>query len=627
MITTYYENTWSGAPNRRFLNWWSGTSIWFMPRLFACSAKHIQRKMSVFIELAKKAKTVRQGNALSGWLYRTTFCLAVNAVRTETRRRRRENETVKQGEIHLDGTPAAIEIEPVLDAAMQQLTRAEQNAVVLRFLEGKSLRDVGLALAVSEGAAQKRISRALEKLRAHFSRRGIAVSSTGILAALATLPVHAAPVSFAASLTGTSLVADSGAAAGFNTLLKTLLMTTKTKIVLVTAAVAVPLFIQHQQIAHLRQEVTTLNRKNLELSKPQTLPTVADALPVAMNAGAKRFNWELVEASDYRKYIANLRAAGCPDETIRDIIEADVMKLYDEKKKQVRKDAPKFEYWKGDDFLRGAGREAWMKMFALDEERDKVLRELGVQPNYRKKALKEQNGRDWMLDFLADDKKEQILRLGKEFENALTMRTDDRLNAKLLAEYQEAVKSLLTPEEALQYDLRTSPIATSVRHEMTAMEPTEEEFIALYKLRAAHERELQPIDTNASSADRQAQRKLAKEKLEEQIKEVLGPKRYADYQMAQDPRYQATHSFATQAGLGSRETQQIYQIAKEAEHAAAQIQNSPGLPVEQRGEALQAIRQETQRALQAALGEAAWEKYKHGGHNRWLSIMVRSPGQ
>src|SRR6185436_19245811 len=67
----------------------------------------------------------------------------------------------------------------------------------------------------------------------------------------------------------------------------------------------------------------------------------------APHAATKRFDWQSVESPDYKQYIANLRAIGCPEETIKDIILADVNKLYDQKKKAVRGPAKKFEYWKG----------------------------------------------------------------------------------------------------------------------------------------------------------------------------------------------------------------------------------------------------------------------------------------
>ena len=104
---------------------------------------------SVFIELARKAKAVREGNALSGWLYRTTCCVAANAVRTESRRRQRDNEAVNRTEVHLDAADDANAVTPLLDEAMERLNDKEQNAVVLRFFEGKSLHEVGLALAIT----------------------------------------------------------------------------------------------------------------------------------------------------------------------------------------------------------------------------------------------------------------------------------------------------------------------------------------------------------------------------------------------------------------------------------------------------------------------------------------------
>lgn len=66
-------------------------------------------------------------------------------------------------------------------------------------------------------------------------------------------------------------------------------------------------------------------------------PSLATAAPDTSHT------WETVESEDYRKYIDNLRSIGCPEETIHDIIRADVNKLFDARKKANRKP---FEYWK-----------------------------------------------------------------------------------------------------------------------------------------------------------------------------------------------------------------------------------------------------------------------------------------
>lgn len=245
---------------------------------------------SVFMELAKKARTVREGNALSGWLYRTTCCVAANVVRTDHRRRQRENEAVNRAQLDSDAGTAGSVIAPLLDDAMQQLNEAEQNAVVLRFFEGKSLREVGLALTMSEDAAQKRISRALEKLRAHFVRSGVSVSSAVVATALTASSAPAAPAGLAAGLTATSLAGTS--AATTSTFANTLLVM-KTKIIIIAtvgvAAVTAPWIIQHQSLDRLRQDNLILQRQAADtvalreeisrLSSLASQPPAATTLP------------------------------------------------------------------------------------------------------------------------------------------------------------------------------------------------------------------------------------------------------------------------------------------------------------------------------------------------------------
>ena len=93
------------------------------------------------------------------------------------------------------------EIAPVLDAAMAQLGESDHNAIVLRYFEGKNLREVGTALGVSENTAKSRVSRAMEKLRKFFARRGITLSAVAIGSAIATNSVQAAPIGLATSVT------------------------------------------------------------------------------------------------------------------------------------------------------------------------------------------------------------------------------------------------------------------------------------------------------------------------------------------------------------------------------------------------------------------------------------------
>jgi Sigma-70, region 4 len=91
-------------------------------------------------------------------------------------------------------------IAPLLDTAMAQLGEKDHSAIMLRFFEGKDLRQVGAVLGVTENAAKTRVSRATEKLRRFVIKRGITLSTAAIGGVIAANSVQAAPFGLATSV-------------------------------------------------------------------------------------------------------------------------------------------------------------------------------------------------------------------------------------------------------------------------------------------------------------------------------------------------------------------------------------------------------------------------------------------
>jgi RNA polymerase sigma factor (sigma-70 family) len=175
---------------------------------------HLAEEISqaTFIIFARKARDLRPGVVLAGWLIRTVRFVAAAELRTAARRQRREAESLRQSMIQLESTESTdwSQIAPFLDEAIAQLGRTDRDAITLRFLQQKPLRDVGLALGVDADAAQKRVSRALEKLRHFFLKRGVAFTAVALAAALSANSSQAAPAGLAAAITSVS-AAKSGA--------------------------------------------------------------------------------------------------------------------------------------------------------------------------------------------------------------------------------------------------------------------------------------------------------------------------------------------------------------------------------------------------------------------------------
>jgi RNA polymerase sigma factor (sigma-70 family) len=121
---------------------------------------------TVFIDLARKAGSLLDREVLAGWLYTSTRLAASKAVRGDQRRRRREQIAASMEERTTlpESQQDQSELKLVLDQAMSHLSTDERNAVLLRYFQGKELKEVGLALGISEDAARMRITRALAKL-------------------------------------------------------------------------------------------------------------------------------------------------------------------------------------------------------------------------------------------------------------------------------------------------------------------------------------------------------------------------------------------------------------------------------------------------------------------------------
>ena len=173
----------------------------------------------VFIRLAHKAGSLRDGTILTGWLYRSTQFIAQTTLRSDWRRRKRENLAMQVLELNRDSESAWKEVAPLLEEAMGRLRQADQDAVLLRFFAGKSLREVGEVLGVSDDTAQKRVNRAVERLRDYFARRGVVVPIALLGSTLAAHAVQAAPAQLAATL-ATSVTGAAGTGLGFATTVK-----------------------------------------------------------------------------------------------------------------------------------------------------------------------------------------------------------------------------------------------------------------------------------------------------------------------------------------------------------------------------------------------------------------------
>jgi RNA polymerase sigma factor (sigma-70 family) len=243
---------------------------------------------NVFLVLARKAPRLAGRETLAGWLHRTTILECKARFRAELRRRQREETAAQIQLISREGESPLEAMLPLLDEALLDLRDSDRTAIVLRFLEGQSLREVGQTLGIGEDAARKRIDRAVERLSGFFKQRGFALPTGGT--ALFAKAAQAAPAGLASSSASAALAGAANATTILKLVLIPFMALTKTQTALICAMVALPpLAWQWRTEAKLAREYSAVSEQRLALEKriqteDQKLRILERATTAARNA-------------------------------------------------------------------------------------------------------------------------------------------------------------------------------------------------------------------------------------------------------------------------------------------------------------------------------------------------------
>lgn len=176
---------------------------------------------NVFSALARKAWRFAPDDSLPAWLHKTALLESKSWLRGELRRRRREETAAELGTTMKspDDQPAFNALVPLLDEALLSLREKDRTALLLRFYESRSLRDVGTAFGISEDTAQKRVQGALEKLSDFFKRRGFKTATVAATVAALEHTAASASATMASAVVGAALHAAPPAMVGLAALI------------------------------------------------------------------------------------------------------------------------------------------------------------------------------------------------------------------------------------------------------------------------------------------------------------------------------------------------------------------------------------------------------------------------
>lgn len=393
-------------------------------------------------------------------------------------------------------------------------------------------------------------------------------------------------------------------------------------------------------VGYLLKERSGAAARTGEPASPRILTNVQRVVvktaPPSVLTVTNEFGWTQLETEDYREYIARLRSIGCPEQTIRDIVIADLDKLLAPKAQAIYGRRKDLKYWHSEEeeLANDFDHRDWARQErSLDREKREVILEL-LGFDLVRERMKQRGYEDYYerrLGWLPEGKRDAVRLVidkfdeleenleegGAEGSSSLSAAAQAQ-RKQLLAERQAALTNLLSAAELEQYELWMSPAANAVRYAFYGMDTTEEEFLAVYKLRQAFEAQWNPEEINLNDDATLEKWNAARQELEAQIKETLGEKRFAEYRRGEDPDFHQMSAVVTRFKLPREKAADLYEIKRALVEARNQVLANNTLDPTTKDSTLTTMTAETEAAVKEVLGGKAFDYYQRQGLGEWI---------
>jgi hypothetical protein len=330
-------------------------------------------------------------------------------------------------------------------------------------------------------------------------------------------------------------------------------------------------------------------------------------------ASTRTFTWQDLETPDYRRYIQDLRAIGCPEEKVRQIVREDITQLFDQRRLQVAITSdlpwwrPQPEYLFSNP-LRERGR-------LLEEQRRSLTASLlgpdapdgdmeqaapwlsvpltgavlGAMPMEKHvlvqeicaRALERQQGLE-IAPFAA----------GQPASPVEAARSRNQTRADL--------RQVMDANELDEFLLRYSQIARNLRSELAGANPTEAEFRKVFRALDPLEHQMQQEFGGVETMSQQQRERYLRHR-EAALKEALGPARYEACLVSRDPLYAVAQALAQERNAPPEALMPIYQLAKATEARLQKIRSDASLSPEEKARAISAVNREQTESIQKIL--------------------------
>lgn len=377
--------------------------------------------------------------------------------------------------------------------------------------------------------------------------------------------------------------------------------------------------------------VVSATDSRTEASRPPAPSGVSSA---ALPPAASEPLWSQLADATNTDYADRLKAEGLPLTVVRALVRARISARFADRLKAVLPPPGRDEYWRSNAFQPDTALSPKTRAARRQIQREiseAVSAALGADANAA--TAHELAARERTYGNLPVDKIEQVEALGRDYsemraqvsDNAhgVTLPEDRELYRLLEQERRTELAALMTPEELLEYDLRNSPSASAVRGQTLFFEPTEEEYRALVQLRLDFDRQFGALNL---SGEEQVRKRAAEAVLIQEVKGLLSPERFAEYELTANSDFRNTVNALGQFNFDLPVAREVMALRRDVTARAAAIASNPVYTAEQRAAELAALHREASSKLTSQLGPKAYESFERNSAGNWLrKLQPRAP--
>jgi len=358
-----------------------------------------------------------------------------------------------------------------------------------------------------------------------------------------------------------------------------------------------------------------------------------------VEAASGRFTWRLLESDDFKKYIANLRSVGCPEQTIQDIIIAEVNKVYAGKEAALRLRPEHLKPWEASYASPYGDMERMRKFRQLMREKRDLLKELlGIDVPQEMPSIwagRTDSAYEAAYAKLPEGKRDLVRRIQEQLldkQEELNARTmgywepeDQQEMAKMQKEYRDALGQALTKDEMLDYQLATSPIARNLRSELSAFGASDQEFREIFRIRQQFDDAMSSLNFEGNNPEANQKRHQVQIQMEGELRTMFGEQRYAEYSRSRDSQYRNLARLARDNGLPPDTANKAYEMNQLAMQEAARIRSNPNFSREERDAMLMQMQTDLDGTMGKVLGPDVYTRFQQNYGGSRIFYQPRPP--